>query len=115
MAADTRFWCQSFSKERESKTWLSEQDGPITSLDMLMARCTYFSLSKAEALAVLADVYAAVLDWRRVALSTEVGLHSNELEDFAPAFEHDQMDEAQILLTWNAWYVYIQCLLALIS
>ena len=86
-------------KERESKTWLSEQDGPITSLDMLMARCTYFSLSKAEALAVLADVYAAVLDWRRVALSTEVGLHSNELEDFAPAFEHDQMDEAQILLT----------------
>jgi serine/threonine-protein kinase HipA len=34
-----------------------------------------------------------------VALSTEVGLHSNELEDFAPAFEHDQMDEAQILLT----------------
>ena len=86
-------------KERESKTWLSEQDGPITSLDMLMARCTYFSLSKAEALAVLADVYAAVLDWRKVALSAEVGLHLNELEDFAPAFEHDQMEATQILLT----------------
>lgn len=85
-------------KERESKTWLSEQDGPITSIDMLMARSTYFLLSRDEALTILMEVHAAVLDWRRVALSAEVGLRLNELEDFAPAFEHDQMVAAQILL-----------------
>ena len=42
-------------------------------------------------MAVLAEVHAAVLDWRQVALSAAVGLRSNDLDDFAPAFEHEQM------------------------
>jgi len=86
-------------KERESKTWLSEQDGPITDLAMLLNRSTYFSLSRGEALNVLAEVHAAVSNWRDLALSPEVGLRREELEDFAPAFEHAQMDVAQSLLT----------------
>ncbi|MBU9834584.1 type II toxin-antitoxin system HipA family toxin (plasmid) [Rahnella aquatilis] len=85
-------------KERESKTWLSEQDGPITDIEMLLARSTYFSLNRADALAALADVHAAVLNWRQVALSAAVGLQASELEDFAPAFEHEQMEAAQGLL-----------------
>lgn len=40
-------------KERESKTWLSEQDGPITDLKMLLARAAYFALDADQAQAVL--------------------------------------------------------------
>lgn len=85
-------------KDRESKTWLSEATGPITSLDMLMAQASYFSLQRAEALHVLAQVYASVCEWRATTLSPEVGLLARELDDFAPAFEHDQMDAARELV-----------------
>lgn len=85
-------------KERESKTWLSEQDGPITDVRMLLARASYFSLTDEDALAVLAEVHAAVAKWREVALSPEVGLRADELEDFAPAFEHEQVAAAAALL-----------------
>lgn len=85
-------------KDRESKTWLSEQDGPITDLQMLMARATYFALGTEQALAILAEVHAAVSNWRQLALSPEVGLRSAELDDFAPAFEHEQMEAAATLL-----------------
>lgn len=78
-------------KEQESKTWLSEQDGPITDVQMLLARCAYFSLNTDQALAILGEVYAAVRNWRRLALGTVVGLRPEELEDFAPAFEHTQI------------------------
>jgi serine/threonine-protein kinase HipA len=85
-------------KERESKTWLSEQDGPITDVEMLLARSAYFALNRTDALTVLAEVYNAVLNWRQVALSTDIGLRAAELDDFAPAFEHAQMTAAKDLL-----------------
>ena len=78
-------------KDRESKTWLSERDGPITDVRMLLARASHFSLRNEEALTVLAEVHAAVATWREVALSPDVGLQAAELEDFAPAFEHEQV------------------------
>jgi serine/threonine-protein kinase HipA len=79
-------------KDRESKTWLSEEDGPITDLRMLLARSAYFGLGTEQALAVLAEVHAAVSNWRQLALSPAIGLQPKELDDFAPAFEHEQMD-----------------------
>lgn len=85
-------------KDRESKTWLSESTGPITSLDMLMAQADYFSLQPAAALKVLAEVYAALADWRTVALSPDVGLSTRELDDLAPAFEHADKGAAKALL-----------------
>ncbi|MDR2839198.1 MAG: type II toxin-antitoxin system HipA family toxin [Azonexus sp.] len=85
-------------KERESKTWLSPQDGPITDLPMLLARAPWFALDETQALAVLAEVRAAVANWRQTARSPEVGLRPAELDDFAPAFEHKQMAEAAALL-----------------
>ncbi len=84
-------------KDRESKTWLSERDGPITDVQMLLARASYFGLDRSQALAVLAEVYAAVSQWRQVALSPAVGLRAAELDDFAPAFEHEQMEAAAAL------------------
>ncbi|BAO83748.1 uncharacterized protein related to capsule biosynthesis enzyme [Serpentinimonas maccroryi] len=85
-------------KERESKTWLSEQDGPITDVRQLLARSSSFALKSQQALAVLGEVVAAVLRWRQLALGAEVGLAAAELDDFAPAFEHEQMDAAVALL-----------------
>ena len=85
-------------KERESKTWLSEQDGPITDVQMLIARAAYFALDVNQALAILAEVHAAVSDWRWIALRPEVGMLARELEDFAPAFEHEQFEAAAALL-----------------
>ena len=82
-------------KERESKTWLSEADGPIVAVEQLLARCAYFNLNSEQAAQVLADVYKAVSQWREVALSAEVGLTAAELEDFAPAFEHEALEDAR--------------------
>lgn len=36
-------------KDRESKTWLSPEQGPITSIDMLLQAAPYFSLTPAQA------------------------------------------------------------------
>lgn len=85
-------------KERESKTWLSERDGPITDVPMLLARAAEFGLDNTQALVVLGEVHAAVRQWRRLAQSPEVGLRADELDDFAPAFEHAQIYMAASLL-----------------
>ncbi len=52
-------------KDSESKTWLSEDSGPITSIQQLAM---------------------AVNQWKEVATLSEVGLQPNELRDFKPAF-----------------------------
>lgn len=84
-------------KDRESKTWLSEQDGPITDVTMLMGRAAYFALDAIKAQSVLREVVSAVSDWRNIALSREIGLRPAELGDFSPAFEHEQMSTAVLL------------------
>jgi serine/threonine-protein kinase HipA len=83
----------------ESKTWLSEEDGPITSVSDLLARSSYFSLGRDEARAVLAEVVHAVSQWKAVAMSAPVGLKAKEINDFVPAFEHDQILAARSLRT----------------
>lgn len=52
---------------------------------------------------MLGEVHAAVANWRRVALDAEVGLCAAELDDFAPAFEHEQMEAAAALLGVVHW------------
>ncbi|MBE0593399.1 MAG: HipA domain-containing protein, partial [Gemmatimonadales bacterium] len=84
-------------KERESKTWLSEDTGPVNSMDQLMALAARFELDAAAARAVLAHVVAAVKRWREIALSPVVGMVSAELESFAPAFEHPELERARAL------------------
>jgi serine/threonine-protein kinase HipA len=85
-------------KDRESKTWLSEDTGPITAIEPLLEKADYFHLRKSEALAILAEVHGAVSRWRSLAMSAEVGLTASEVEDFAPAFEHSEMDQARAIL-----------------
>ncbi len=74
---------------RESKTWLSEDTGPITSLDQLLHGSDYFGLQPSEAQEEANAMAAVVAKWREVASSREVGLTDAELQVFAPAFQHD--------------------------
>lgn len=82
-------------KERESKTWLSEDTGPITSIQQLLEQAARFELAPDAARQVLREVVNAVDRWREVALAPEVGLTAAELDDFEPAFEHADLDEAK--------------------
>lgn len=75
---------------RESKTWLSENTGPITSLEQLIDGSTYFGLQPIEAQEEASAMAAAVASWCEIATSKEVGLTDAELHAFAPAFQQRQ-------------------------
>lgn len=77
-------------RARDSKTWLSEDTGPITSIEQLVEGCAYFGLQRAEAEDEAAAMTRRLAEWRDVATSKEVGLTEAELEAFAPAFELGQ-------------------------
>lgn len=85
-------------KERESKTWLSEDTGPITSVETLLEQAARFELSADEAKQALAAVVSAVGRWRDIALTPEVGMAPHELEPFVPAFEHSELERARGLI-----------------
>ncbi|MEY4712268.1 MAG: putative HipA-like domain [Pseudomonadota bacterium] len=74
-------------KDPESKTWLSEDSGPITSIEQLRGQAARFELSQVQAQAILDEVFAAVARWKDVATSQEVGLRTHDINDFRPAFE----------------------------
>jgi serine/threonine-protein kinase HipA len=69
---------------RESKTWLTEDSGPIDSRDMLMEGAPYFRLDAEEAAAIWTEVDQAVDSWRIVAKG--LGMQGTDLVDFASAF-----------------------------
>lgn len=81
-------------KDRESKTWLSEDTGPIVSVGQLLDQAARFQLTPEQARRVLGEVARAVRKWRDLAASQDVGLSAQELDDFAPAFEHSDLEDA---------------------
>ena len=85
-------------KDRESKTWLTPETGPVESLAMLLDEAAYFNLSARDAVTVLSEVSGAVSRWRAEARGAKVGLSAAELDDFAPAFEHEAMADANKVL-----------------
>lgn len=85
-------------KDQELKLWLDEASGPVNSIEEVVARANYFRLDAAAVQRVLGEVYAAVLAWRSVAKSAAVGMSERDLDDFAPAFENEQMRVAKTLL-----------------
>jgi serine/threonine-protein kinase HipA len=84
-------------KARESKTWLSEASGPITSLEQLLAEASYFGLTRAEAETTVGGIAMKLAQWRQIATSREVGLSQAELAELAPAFEHEDARAARAL------------------
>ena len=85
-------------KDRESKTWLSEDTGPVTSMAQLMGQASQFTLDTQQALAIVRQVVEAVGQWRSVGQSAEVGMTTRELDEFKLAFEHFGLIEAQQLV-----------------
>lgn len=73
---------------RESKTWLTEDSGPIDSKHILMDGASYFRLTNKEAAEVWAEVTNAVQRWR--ALAKRLGLSEAGLVDFEPAFDAEE-------------------------
>ena len=73
-------------KERESKTWLTEDTGPVTSLAQLLGQAERFQLSQTTAQNILEKVTQAVTQWKSVAASAEVGMTNSDIEDFKAAF-----------------------------
>lgn len=70
---------------RESKTWLTEDSGPIDSRDVLMNGASYFRLDAEQAIAIWTEVEEVVASWRIVAKG--LGMRCADLVDFEPAFE----------------------------
>lgn len=89
-------------KDQELKLWLDESYGPVDSITAVVDRAGYFRLEAVAARRVLGQVYTAVRGWRQVATSAEVGMSLRDLEDFAPAFENEQMRIAETLLRQHA-------------
>lgn len=84
-------------KLRESKTWLSEDSGPIESIHALLDACGYFLLSRQQALRIVDEVTTALSRWRTTGTSAEVGMTKLELKAFEDAFDHEQSQDASRL------------------
>jgi serine/threonine-protein kinase HipA len=80
-------------RERELKTWITEDAGPEARLDALMAAAPYFQLTAQRAREVVAEVEGAVRRWHHVGAA--IGMTKVELEQFADAFEHEERKVAQ--------------------
>ncbi|MEP7043450.1 MAG: HipA domain-containing protein [Dokdonella sp.] len=81
-------------RARESKTMLSDRDGPISELSALVGRAADFGLTTHRAKQIIGDVHVVVADWRTTAQTQAVGMSRREQDDFQGAFAHDQMDAA---------------------
>ncbi len=83
-------------RQRELKTWISEDAGPSASIDALMAAAPYFRLDKQSAIEILAEVERTVSTWR--VRGRELGMSHEELEQFVDAFEHRERQVVQAIL-----------------
>jgi serine/threonine-protein kinase HipA len=84
-------------KDRESKTWLSEASGPITSLEQLLAEASYFGFTRTEAETAAGSIAMRLAQWKEIAASKDVGLSKAEVSDLEPAFEHADAQAARAL------------------
>lgn len=84
-------------KARESKTWLSEASGPVTSLGQLLAEASYFGLARSAAEDAAAGIAVKIAEWREIARSSDVGLSDQDLDALEPAFEHADARAARAL------------------
>lgn len=80
-------------RARELKTWIAEDSGPAASIEPLLDTAPYFQVSAARAKEILFDVVRAVSRWRDRARS--LGMTNAELDAFADAFEHEELDVAK--------------------
>lgn len=80
-------------RERELKTWITDDTGPAMTVEALLSAAPYFAISLSRARAILCEVEQAVGTWREV--GRDVGMTDLELDQYADAFEHDERAAAQ--------------------
>lgn len=85
-------------KDQELKLWLDESYGPVDSIEAVVQAAGYFRLDASAVQRVLGKVHKAIQNWKSVAKLTDVGMSERDIEDFAPAFENEQMRIAKALL-----------------
>ena len=78
---------------RELKTWVSEETGPEARIEALMSVIAYFKIDEDRAREILGEVEHAVSGWRDE--GRKLGMTSQDLDDFADAFEHAERGVAQ--------------------
>jgi len=75
-------------RERDLKTWISDQTGPQATIDALMSITAYCRIKDAEAREMLKRVEHAVSGWRGTGRT--LSMSARELDQFAAAFEHPE-------------------------
>ena len=78
---------------RELKTWVSEEAGPEATIEALMSVIPYFRIAPPRARQMLREVEQAVSRWRYVGRG--LGMTTQELDQFADAFEHEERAAAR--------------------
>ena len=81
-------------RQRDLKTWISEETGPHASVAALWSVLKYFNIPLVRAKTILGEVEAAVSRWRDVGRK-EADMSNKELEDFIAAFEHSEREAAR--------------------
>jgi len=77
-------------RKRELKTWISEETGPVATIEGLLSVREYFNLPVNESRKILAQVQDAVANWK--AQGRKLGMTRIELDAFAGAFEHEERE-----------------------
>jgi serine/threonine-protein kinase HipA len=80
-------------RARELKTWVSEDAGPEATIEALMSVLPYFRIAPLRARQILREVEQAVSRWRHVGRG--LGMTTQELDQFADAFEHEERTAAR--------------------
>jgi serine/threonine-protein kinase HipA len=81
-------------RERELKTWITEETGPVATIDALLSATEYFAVPLPRAREILGEVESAVARWREV--GQKIGMTEQELEQYADAFEHSEREAARV-------------------
>ena len=89
-------WLSDPERVRELKTWISEDAGSDMTIDALISVIAYFRITNGRAKEILSEVAYSVESWRRTGQS--IGMTDEELEPFADAFEHAQLNAAKKLI-----------------
>ena len=81
-------------RERELKTWVTEDTGPAMTIEALLSAAAYFAVPMTRARKILRAVARAVAKWREV--GSAIGMTDQELDQYTDAFEHDERRAAQV-------------------
>jgi serine/threonine-protein kinase HipA len=83
-------------RERELETWISEERGPEASIESLLSVAPYFQVKSPSVKKILGEVESSVATWRSE--GRKLHMTKAELEELAPAFEHDERQAARQIM-----------------